>query len=311
MNAPPYAIDVLAVFFGRLTIRGWVAAPSGSRLQLEIGDRSWPLPSWGLSSPDVAADIPGAVNVRFDDTIKIGDKVGIVQMARLVLILPDGQALAYGNLAATADPTRELKSTFGRMLAERPTGTLLELGSRARSGVVNTGIVPQGWRYVGLDIREGPNVDRVGDAHALSTLFPDQRFDAVMSFSVIEHLLMPWKVAIELNRVMNVGAIGLFTTHQGWPLHDAPWDFWRFSRESWNALFNDATGFRVVAAEIGEPGYVVAQRCHAATNFGDQPIYLSSVVMFEKTRETNLSWDVSLSDVIKTEYPTGELPTVE
>ncbi len=75
---------------------------------------------------------------------------------------------------------------------------------------MNTGLVPKGWDYVGMDIREGANVDRVGDAHELSSVFPDQKFDGVMSFSVVEHLLMPWKVVIELNHVLNTGAVGLF-----------------------------------------------------------------------------------------------------
>ena len=29
-------------------------------------------------------------------------------------------------------------------------------------------------------------------------------------------------------------------------LHDAPWDFWRFSADSWDALFNKRTGFIIL-----------------------------------------------------------------
>ena len=51
-------------------------------------------------------------------------------------------------------------------------------------------------------------MDVVGDAHTLSRHYPDAAFDAVMAFSVLEHLLMPWKLVIELNRVLKPGGIG-------------------------------------------------------------------------------------------------------
>lgn len=307
---PPYAIDVFAPFMGNLVIRGWVAAPKGTRLELKVGDKVWALTSFGLPSPDVALVHPGMDQVRFEETVAIGEFQGVIHQAVLVVRPPDGEAAEIFDLASVLDHARHRQVIFAEELSKRPPGSLLELGSRARSGIVNTAIVPTGWDYVGLDIHEGENVDVVGDAHELSSLFPERRFDAVMSFSVVEHLLMPWKVVIELNRVMNIGAIGLFTTHQAWPLHDAPWDFWRFSKESWAALFNAATGFEIVGAEVGEPGYVVPQRCHAATNFGEQPVYLSSVVMFRKTRETSLRWDVTTSDVVSTAYPSQSIPMV-
>ena len=154
----------------------------------------------------------------------------------------------------------------------------------------------------------GPNVDVVGDAHELSSVFPGQRFDAVFATSVLEHLLMPWKFAVELNRVMNPGALGLFTTHQCWPIHDQPWDFWRFSDQAWNGLLNAATGFEIIEARMGEPAFVVAQRCHPVTDFAPVPAgFLASNVLFRKVAETTLSWPVRVSDIVATSYPSGEV----
>lgn len=304
---PLYAIDLFAPFFGQLVFRGWVNAPSGSHLELRLDDHSWPIRSYGEASPDVAAVHPGADFVRFSACLDLRDQEPIIHRALLRVFYPDGSHFDLRDLANAADPARDVQSQFVAAVADRPVGRFLELGSRARSGLVHRALVPAAWTYVGMDILEGTNVDVVGDAHELSSLFPADHFDAVMSLSVVEHLLMPWKVVIELNRVLKVGGIGLFTTHQAWPVHDAPWDFWRFSRESWPALFNDATGFEIVRAEVGEPAFVVAQRCHAVTNFGQQPVYLSSVVMFRKTRDTTLRWDVSLSEIIRSDYPQGEV----
>src|SRR5207302_1906206 len=118
-----------------------------------------------------------------------------------------------------------------------PDATVLEIGSRARSGISRRDRFPAGSKYVGLDIASGPNVDIVGDAHDLST-FIHEPVDFVLSMSTFEHLLMPWKVAIEMSTVMRVGAIAYIESHQAWPLHEEPWDFWRFSANAWQGLFN-------------------------------------------------------------------------
>jgi hypothetical protein len=305
MTPPKYAIDVFAPFMGVLTIRGWVAASKDALLELRLEGQVWPIRSFGQPSPDVAEVVPAATHCRFNEQISIGPLSGVVH--RATLFVRDGdETFEFNDLASVIDPARHLEAVFAAELRERPPGVLLELGSRARSGRDNNRYVPSGWDYLGLDIHAGPNVDVVGDAHELSALVPSNHFDAVMSFSVLEHLLMPWKVAIELNRVMKDGALGLCSTHQAWPVHDAPWDFWRFSKDAWAGLFNGATGFEIVDVQVGEPGYVVAQRCHAATNFGEQPAYLSSVVMFRKVSETRLNWDVSLNEVLETAYPKGE-----
>ena len=103
----------------------------------------------------------------------------------------------------------ELLHKFLVQLSSMPSGAALEIGSRARSGVTRRHFLPAStWAYTGMDILAGENVDVVGDAHKLSKLFPEKRFRAVMSFSVLEHLLMPWKFAIELNRVMELGGVG-------------------------------------------------------------------------------------------------------
>jgi hypothetical protein len=124
-----------------------------------------------------------------------------------------------------------------------------------------------------------------------------------MAFSVLEHLAMPWKFVLELNRVMKVGAPGIFTTHQCWPLHESPWDFWRVSSDAWPALLNGQTGFRIVDTAMGEPAMVVANVLHAVTDFDDQLAYLGSSVMFEKVADTTLAWPVELEDFLQTSYP--------
>jgi 2-polyprenyl-3-methyl-5-hydroxy-6-metoxy-1,4-benzoquinol methylase len=196
---------------------------------------------------------------------------------------------------------------FFSKLHTKSTGRFLEIGSRARSGNIRKNLVPKNWSYTGFDIIEGANVDVVGDAHRISQLLPEEKFDGVATFSVLEHILMPWKFVIEVNKVLNIGAIGFFSTHQSWPLHDVPWDFWRFSDNTWAALLNRDTGFEIISTALGEPAYTVAHRINAVTNFGNQPSFLSSVVQFRKVSDTKLEWPVELEDIITTKYPAREL----
>ena len=138
---------------------------------------------------------------------------------------------------------------------------MLELGARG------TKVDPRlhGYRrYVGMDVHPGPNVDAVGDAHRLSRIV-EGPFDAVYSISTFEHLAMPWQVVLEINRVLRVGGLVFTATHHTWPPHELPWDYWRYSRGAFEALFNAHTGFELVRVEEGLPGIVVPMVNEAST----------------------------------------------
>lgn len=64
--------------------------------------------------------------------------------------------------------------------------------------------------------------------------FPDNHFDAIVSFQVIEHVENLQDVLSELRRVSRPGAKLLFTGPLLWPEHETPYDFRRFTR--WGAI---------------------------------------------------------------------------
>ncbi|MCZ6674480.1 MAG: hypothetical protein O7C75_16255 [Verrucomicrobia bacterium] len=182
--------------------------------------------------------------------------------------------------------------------------TLVEIGSRARSGNTFRDRIPGRHQFVGVDLMEGTNVDVVADAHSLSLQIEHNSIDAVFGVSVFEHLAMPWKVAIELNTIMRMGARGMFVTHQAWPLHDDPFDFWRYSKDSWHAIFNRSSGFKIIEAAIGDRAQIFAELQTQDTFFpSDCFCYLVSSVLIEKTSDTELSWDVPLDEIYQGEYP--------
>ena len=61
---------------------------------------------------------------------------------------------------------------------------------------------------------------------------------------------MPWKVALEINKILRVGGKVYTHSHQAWPLHDIPFDYFRFSDQAWHGLFNAHTGFCIIDAKM-------------------------------------------------------------
>lgn len=97
-----------------------------------------------------------------------------------------------------------------------------------------------------VDILEGPDVDVVCDLHQL----PDEwsgRFDAFVASAVFEHLDRPWVAAREVQRVLAPRGVAYISTHQTFPLHGYPKDFFRFSTDALSLIFADA-GMEIVRA---------------------------------------------------------------
>ena len=99
---------------------------------------------------------------------------------------------------------------------------------------------PHAAAYVMTDIGEGQDVDVVADAHTLSRDLSNETFDAIIAVSVWEHLMRPWVAAQELAKSLQSDGIAFICTHQTFPLHGYPHDYFRFSAEALALIFEDA-----------------------------------------------------------------------
>ena len=169
------------------------------------------------------------------------------------LMEPDG-TFAWDDPAALAARPQAAWTRFWNEINDRHL-EVLEVGARvvAQGSVDLRPAFAGARRYAGMDIHPAPGLDYVGDAHALSTLVGPATFDALFSSAVMEHLAMPWLAAAEMNRALRPGGLVFHSTHQCWPVHERPNDFFRFSDEALRVLFGPAHGFETLEAGMAMP----------------------------------------------------------
>ncbi len=217
-------------------------------------------------------------------------------------------ARALIGLDTSQDPYHKIFRAFIAETDRRPAGRILEVGSRARSGNVYKGLFRNYSEYVGLDIIQGENVDVVGEIHQVSRYFDEGRFDFVYCVATFEHLAMPWKAVLEINKVMAPGGWLYIGTHPTWPPHERPWDFWRFSEEAFRVLLNPATGFEILECSAGLPCAIVPFGDEPAMRgLCEQPANLGISVIAKKIgpSDRRLAWDVEVSEILDTTYPSS------
>lgn len=183
-------------------------------------------------------------------------------------------------------------------------GRIMELGARGASSESFRMRLPKNWNYIGVDIKSGNNVDLVCDAHFLSQFADPESIDVIYSSSVFEHLAAPWKVAIEAGKMLKPSGYIFTATHNAWPQHEAPWDYWRFTKFSWSSLFNSKTGFRIVDRSLVETAKIVPvvmtgpdrSRLPAANG-----VWTGTACLAQKIGEPSAEWSGYVRD--ETMYP--------
>jgi SAM-dependent methyltransferase len=90
---------------------------------------------------------------------------------------------------------------------------------------------------VTLDIGPQSKPDHVADAHHMP--FIDGEFETVVCVEIFEHFRDPQLVAQEINRILKPGGVLILTTRFIFPLHNTPFDFWRFTKYGLQEIFKD------------------------------------------------------------------------
>jgi SAM-dependent methyltransferase len=211
---------------------------------------------------------------------------------------------------STDDPYHRTYAEFVSMVNRMDRPAVLEIGSRNVSGTTHRHRFPNASPYVGFDVHPGEGVDVVGDAHGLASQVEANSMDAVFSISVFEHLVFPWKVAMEINRVLKPGGYVFVATHPVWPAHELPWDFWRFPAAGLAHLFSKETGFEIIRVSEGLPCVVYSLVDDVPTRpLFKHEMHLGVSMISRKIGDYDqqlLRWDADIGAAVTSKYPRAE-----
>jgi SAM-dependent methyltransferase len=128
-------------------------------------------------------------------------------------------------------------------------GVILDLGCGVKP--YESLLARPGDRWVGVDnppTMQGSygrltQADVFADCHQLP--FADGYFDSVICTQVLEHVPEPERVLRETARVLRPGGVLILTAPMVWPLHEEPYDFFRYTRYGLRHLLGSA-GLEVI-----------------------------------------------------------------
>jgi hypothetical protein len=191
-----------------------------------------------------------------------------------------------GRPRSEGEPSSDLEQRFIARCAELPSPSVLELGtlqSVPGRSTLHRDWVPHAAEFLGTDIEDGPDVDIVADLHRLTAVVGAERFDVIISASTFEHLKYPTLAAHELMKALTVGGLLYVQTHQSFPLHGYPNDYFRFSKDALASLFGTGMGFDVVAANYDFPVRLYSRRDPIGQL---SPAFLNTTLWAEKRAPT-------------------------
>ena len=134
-----------------------------------------------------------------------------------------------------------------QFLDERRDQTLLiaDLGSYDVNGSYRPLFEHASWRYLGLDVSAGPNVDIILDDPYNWQILARDSIDVIISGQAFEHIEFFWLTVLELSRVLKPGGLCCIIAPSSGPEHCYPVDCWRFYRDGMRALM-DYAGLEVL-----------------------------------------------------------------
>jgi hypothetical protein len=196
------------------------------------------------------------------------------------------RAALIGVPYSAGEPSSDMEARFMARCRELAAPRVLELGTKQSvpgRSTMHRDWVPHASEFLGTDIQEGTDVDIVADAHRLSQVVGQESFDVILSCSTFEHLKYPTLAAHEVMKALKVGGLLYVQTHQSFPLHGYPFDYFRFSREALASLFGTEMGFEVVATNNDFPAQIYSRRLADSHR---PPAFLNTTLWGEKRART-------------------------
>ena len=173
--------------------------------------------------------------------------------------------------------------TFFQWLKTTKNAKVLEIGTMRSNPNIATHhgkYLPKDAIHVKSDAFNGIDVDIVSDAENLKE-FDSETFDAIICISTLEHISRPWKAIEQFYRVLKPSGHVLVESHQSFPLHGYPQDYFRFSTDAYNVMGQDV-GFEIVDFGYSYPAVITPPKEITIWNTL-APVFLNSSVVYKKS----------------------------
>jgi SAM-dependent methyltransferase len=131
---------------------------------------------------------------------------------------------------------------FSKMVSVEKSKSVLDLGCGTKP---YESLFRSAERYVGFDIEKNDRVDVVGKNWDLP--FRDDEFDALISTQVLEHTAKLTETAAEIRRVVKDGGLVFLSVPFAYPVHGAPYDYYRFTKYGILEIFKGFTVIEMVS----------------------------------------------------------------
>lgn len=141
-----------------------------------------------------------------------------------------------------------------------------------------------GQRYTGVDLAVGDErwnyggIDVLGDLTALP--FPAGIFDAALNVVTLEHVKDPANAVAELARVLAPGGRLLLIAPQEWEVHQAPHDYFRYTRYGLRLLLERAGLVDIHVHPVGGFFRLLSRRLFNALQFFHGVWFIVAAVFF-------------------------------
>jgi len=142
-----------------------------------------------------------------------------------------------------------------RAIKKHATGKLLDIGCGNKP--YNNIVTPYINEYIGCDIVQSSDNQVNILCPANNIPLDDRSFDTVISTQTIEHVEDHQGLVNEAYRLLNTGGVFILSGPLYWPLHEEPFDFFRFTRHGFKYILEKA-GFEVVSIDSNGGKWSVA-----------------------------------------------------
>jgi len=122
---------------------------------------------------------------------------------------------------------------------------IVDLGSMDINGSYKP-LIPPNWKYVGVDIAPGRNVDLIMPSKYIIPI-AENSVEILISGQCFEHVDKPWELIKDVYRVLSPSGMCVITAPAKCAIHEYPKDYWRFYPDGMRVILESA-GFRVIEA---------------------------------------------------------------